>query len=84
MPADVADGAAPTAAAEPPIRAAARNDRDRPRGAIDANRVDLYLQPIVTLPQRKVRYYEAMSRLRTEDGDVLLPPISSTRPKPAA
>jgi len=42
------------------------------RSAIDANRIDLYLQPIVTLPQRKVRYYEAMSRLRTEAGDVLL------------
>lgn len=41
------------------------------RAAIEANRVDLYLQPIVTLPQRKVRYYEAMSRLRNERGDVL-------------
>jgi cyclic-di-GMP phosphodiesterase TipF (flagellum assembly factor) len=41
------------------------------RRAIDANRIDLYLQPIVTLPQRKVRYYEAMSRLRTETGEVL-------------
>jgi cyclic-di-GMP phosphodiesterase, flagellum assembly factor TipF len=39
--------------------------------AVDANRIDLYLQPIVTLPQRKVRYYEAVSRLRTEDGDVV-------------
>lgn len=39
--------------------------------AADANRIDLYLQPIVTLPQRKVRYYEALSRLRTEDGDVV-------------
>jgi len=39
--------------------------------AVDASRIDLYLQPIVTLPQRKVRYYEAMSRLRTEDGDVI-------------
>jgi len=39
--------------------------------AIDANRIDLYLQPIVTLPQRKVRYYEALSRLRTEAGDVV-------------
>src|SRR5512132_416997 len=39
--------------------------------AVDANRVDLYLQPIVTLPQRKVRYYEALSRLRTEDGEVV-------------
>ena len=39
--------------------------------AVDANRIDLYLQPIVTLPQRKVRYYEALSRLRTEEGDVI-------------
>jgi cyclic-di-GMP phosphodiesterase TipF (flagellum assembly factor) len=42
-------------------------------GAIDQNRMDLYLQPVVTLPQRKVRFYEAMTRLRTEDGDVLSP-----------
>jgi cyclic-di-GMP phosphodiesterase, flagellum assembly factor TipF len=40
------------------------------RAAVDANRVDLYLQPIVTLPQRKVRYYEAMSRLRNDRGEV--------------
>ncbi len=39
--------------------------------AADANRIDLYLQPIVTLPQRKVRYYEALSRLRTEEGDII-------------
>jgi cyclic-di-GMP phosphodiesterase TipF (flagellum assembly factor) len=31
------------------------------------------LQPIVTLPQRKVRFYEAMSRLRTESGEAMLP-----------
>jgi cyclic-di-GMP phosphodiesterase, flagellum assembly factor TipF len=42
------------------------------RSAIDANRVDLYLQPLVTLPQRKVRYYEALSRLRSDKGDVVL------------
>jgi cyclic-di-GMP phosphodiesterase, flagellum assembly factor TipF len=43
------------------------------REAVQAGRVDLYLQPIVALPQRKVRYYEAMTRLRTEAGDLLLP-----------
>jgi cyclic-di-GMP phosphodiesterase TipF (flagellum assembly factor) len=43
------------------------------RGALDANRIDLYLQPIVTLPQRKVRFYEALTRLRTEDDAVLAP-----------
>ncbi len=43
------------------------------RGILAANRADLYLQPIVTLPQRKVRYYEAFTRLRAEDGSLLLP-----------
>jgi cyclic-di-GMP phosphodiesterase, flagellum assembly factor TipF len=56
----------PAAAAEPTETALAGIRR-----AINANRVELYLQPIVTLPQRKVRYYEAISRLRTEQGDLL-------------
>src|SRR5690606_24045036 len=43
------------------------------RDAVHANRIDLYLQPILTLPQRKVRYYEAMTRLRMEDGTLMLP-----------
>jgi cyclic-di-GMP phosphodiesterase TipF (flagellum assembly factor) len=43
------------------------------RAAVEANRADLYLQPIVTLPQRKVRFYEAFTRLRREDGSLLLP-----------
>src|SRR5947209_4027842 len=42
-------------------------------GAIAANRIDLHLQPIVSLPQRKVRFYEGLTRLRAEDGEVLLP-----------
>ena len=41
--------------------------------AIEANRIDLFLQPIVTLPQRKVRYYEALARLRHDDGALLAP-----------
>lgn len=43
------------------------------RSALQDNRVDLYLQPIVSLPQRMVRYYEAYSRIRTEDGSIILP-----------
>ena len=43
------------------------------RTSVHANRVDLYLQPVVTLPQRKVRYYEALTRLRSEQGEVILP-----------
>ncbi len=41
--------------------------------ALEENRVDLYLQPVVTLPQRRTRFYEAYSRIRTPDGEVLLP-----------
>ena len=41
------------------------------RNAIEANRIDLFLQPMVTLPQRKVRFYEAVARLR-DDKDQLL------------
>jgi cyclic-di-GMP phosphodiesterase, flagellum assembly factor TipF len=41
--------------------------------AIESNRIDLFLQPIVTLPQRKVRYYEALARLRHDDGALLAP-----------
>jgi cyclic-di-GMP phosphodiesterase TipF (flagellum assembly factor) len=41
------------------------------RAAVDESRVDIYLQPLVTLPQRKVRFYEAVSRLRDEKDQVL-------------
>ncbi len=43
------------------------------RASLDENRVDLYLQPIVTLPQRKTRYYEALSRLRDDSGKIIMP-----------
>lgn len=43
------------------------------RDALRKERVDLYLQPIVSLPQRKHRFYECFSRLRTADG-ALIPP----------
>lgn len=41
--------------------------------AIENDRVDLYLQPVVSLPQRKIRCFEAFSRLRQENGKVLQP-----------
>jgi cyclic-di-GMP phosphodiesterase TipF (flagellum assembly factor) len=40
-------------------------------GVIASGRIDLYLQPIVTLPQRKVRYYEALSRLKADNGELV-------------
>jgi cyclic-di-GMP phosphodiesterase TipF (flagellum assembly factor) len=43
------------------------------RAALDAGRVDLYLQAVVGLPQRRTQYYESFSRLRDETGRVLMP-----------
>jgi cyclic-di-GMP phosphodiesterase TipF (flagellum assembly factor) len=40
--------------------------------AIEENRLDIYLQPMVTLPQRKVRFYEAVTRIRDENDRVLV------------
>ena len=67
--------ATPAGAALPKIAAFDGLDRDAiiaaVRAGIDAQRIDLYLQPIVTLPQRKVRYYEAMSRLNAGNGEIV-------------
>ena len=43
------------------------------RRALEENRVDLHLQPVVSLPQRKLRFFEALSRLRSDDGAVIMP-----------
>ena len=37
------------------------------------NRMDLHMQPVVILPQRKLRFYEALTRLRTPDGALIMP-----------
>jgi cyclic-di-GMP phosphodiesterase TipF (flagellum assembly factor) len=81
-PAGVRRGAASPAMAptHPPTAAAAgetaptRNNTQTlaaVRAAVDENRVDIYLQPLVSLPQRKVRYYEAVTRLRDDKDHVL-------------
>ena len=43
------------------------------REALTENRVDLFLQPIVALPQRRTQYYESFSRLRDATGRVMMP-----------
>ena len=43
------------------------------RDALDENRVDLYLQPVVGLPQRRTYFYEGYTRIRTADGQVVPP-----------
>jgi cyclic-di-GMP phosphodiesterase TipF (flagellum assembly factor) len=70
-----AAGAAPTDGILPPVA----RDLDAARilevvrTALREDRVDLVLQPIVSLPQRKRRFYECFSRLRTSDGAMILP-----------
>ena len=63
----------PAAPAESTIPAFAGLGRDDIiallRRAVDSGKIDLFLQPIVTLPQRKVHYYEAVSRLKTDNGE---------------
>jgi len=41
------------------------------KNAVEENRLDIYLQPMVTLPQRKVRFYEAVTRLRDDKDQIL-------------
>ncbi|WP_439527723.1 EAL domain-containing protein [Pannonibacter sp.] len=58
----------------PPMQQEPQSDpamRELIRAALNANRVDLFLQPIVTLPQRRVKYYESLTRIRDTNGEML-------------
>ncbi|MEY2757515.1 MAG: hypothetical protein RIR33_1293 [Pseudomonadota bacterium] len=46
---------------------------DAVKDALRENRVDLHLQPIVNLPQRRTCFYEGFTRLRRSDGKVIMP-----------
>lgn len=43
------------------------------REALKHDRIDLFLQPVVKLPQRTPRYYECYSRIRAADGSRVKP-----------
>lgn len=43
------------------------------RASLEEDRADLYLQPIVTLPQRRTRFYEGLTRLRGPQGQLIMP-----------
>ncbi|MBI3701909.1 MAG: EAL domain-containing protein [Afipia sp.] len=71
---DVVDISAPAKSGEkpsPPGRVDNAQILIAIKNAIEASRIDLYLQPMVTLPQRKVRFYEAVSRLRDDKDQVI-------------
>jgi len=67
--------AAATAAAALPGRSTDDDVLDQVRDAVANDRIDVLLQPVVSLPQRKHRFYELFSRLRCRDG-LMLPPAS--------
>jgi cyclic-di-GMP phosphodiesterase TipF (flagellum assembly factor) len=62
-----------------PVGEGARHDRqaaallETVRDALAHNRVDLYLQPVVSLPQRRTVFYESFSRLRDDTGRIMMP-----------
>ena len=41
------------------------------RKTVAAGEIELHLQPVVTLPQRKLRYYEALARLKAETAELI-------------
>ncbi len=41
--------------------------------AVEANRLEIHLQPVVTLPQRRVSFYECFTRLRDDMGRLIMP-----------
>ncbi|HWA47703.1 MAG TPA: EAL domain-containing protein [Dongiaceae bacterium] len=50
-----------------------QNILDLVREGLRENAVELALQPIVSLPQRKRRYFECLSRVRTGDSKIIVP-----------
>ena len=54
-----------------PLIGAARGWSPTIKDALRDDRIDLYLQPIVSLPDGSVAFYEALCRLRAPDGEVL-------------
>ena len=61
---------------EPPAPAPDPAEEARKRAIIQAfreDRLEIHLQPVVSLPQRKTRFYEALARLRLDEQTLLQP-----------
>jgi cyclic-di-GMP phosphodiesterase TipF (flagellum assembly factor) len=74
---DAVQSAAPTPSrlSDAELEAARQNAAllETVRASLEDNRVDLYLQPVVGLPQRRTVFYEGFSRLRDETGRIMMP-----------
>lgn len=64
-----AEFAAPAPAVLPPARASHAGILQ----ALEAGRIDLHVQPIVSLPQRQARFYESFALLQSDDGQPFVP-----------
>lgn len=68
-----ADAAVPAAAPAGVTQIDPRAALAAVREALKQDRIELVLQPIVSLPQRRRRFFECFSRLRDAEGRLLLP-----------
>ncbi|MBB3019056.1 cyclic-di-GMP phosphodiesterase TipF (flagellum assembly factor) [Microvirga lupini] len=69
-------GSFPEPSLLPSIRRLSADETSRIRlvtQAFEADRIELHLQPIVSLPHGRIRFYEALARLRLADGSLLAP-----------
>jgi cyclic-di-GMP phosphodiesterase, flagellum assembly factor TipF len=76
MPADKAGKEdAPNSLPMPPVvqGLGERQILDLLRDGLRENRIELALQPIVSLPQRKRRFFECYSRIKAADGRIMVP-----------
>ncbi len=75
-PQDAANQPAPPAPAREARPATDRGEIRRFGAVLEAfehDRIELHLQPVVSLPQRKSRFYEVLARLRLADDTILVP-----------
>lgn len=56
-----------------PFSGGPRRTIDFVREALTEGRIELHLQPIVTLPQRRTAFYEGFTRLKDDTGRVIMP-----------
>ena len=61
----------------PPVKGGTGHDvsADAIREALEAKRTEFYLQPIAGMKDRKVRFYEGLTRLRDARGKVIMPAV---------
>ena len=68
-----AAGAAPEAPPQQNFTASEQEILATVRDGIRTDRVEVFVQPAVSLPQRKVRFLECYTRIRNAEGEIIVP-----------